>query len=420
MSRLFFTGANLIDGTGDARADVTVVVEGERILAVGRGGTVPEPIVNLDWRYKDPGDPTPVELAKELNGYATEDITDPNDPTKVVIAKGKQLVNFSVLRDDGKTSSGCWIYSGCFNEAGNNMARRDNSDPDNAGVFPNWAWAWPLNRRIIYNRASADVEGNPWDPSRKLLWWNGSKWTGYDIPDIAPDAKPGVVGPFIMNAEGTGRLFALGQMRDGPFPAHYEPFESPLANIVAPKIRGNPVARIFKNDLDQLGTADEFPYAGTSYRLTEHFHFWTKHVRFNAVVQPEFFVEIPEQLAAEKGIKTGHWVQVRSKRGAVKAKAVVSKRINTLICDGKPVHVIGVPLHWAFIGETKEGFGPNSLTPFVGDANTDTPEFKAFLVDIKPISGPDVVTVSEGAGAEEGDFASLISDTLGDRSRTDF
>ena len=408
---------------GEAQHDIWIMAQiflRLRALYQKEGGTVPEPIVNLDWRYKDPGDPTPEELAKELNGYATEDITDPNDPTKVFIAKGKQLVNFSVLRDDGKTSSGCWIYSGCFNEAGNNMARRDNSDPDNAGVFPNWAWAWPLNRRIIYNRASADVEGNPWDPSRKLLWWNGSKWTGYDIPDIAPDAKPGVVGPFIMNAEGTGRLFALGQMRDGPFPAHYEPFESPLANIVAPKIRGNPVARIFKNDLDQLGTADEFPYAGTSYRLTEHFHFWTKHVRFNAVVQPEFFVEIPEQLAAEKGIKTGHWVQVRSKRGAVKAKAVVSKRINTLICDGKPVHVIGVPLHWAFIGETKEGFGPNSLTPFVGDANTDTPEFKAFLVDIKPISGPDVVTVSEGAGAEEGDFASLISDTLGDRSRTDF
>ena len=408
---------------GEAQHDIWIMAQiflRLRALYQKEGGTVPEPIVNLDWRYKDPGDPTPEELAKELNGYATEDITDPNDPTKVLIAKGKQLVNFSVLRDDGKTSSGCWIYSGCFNEAGNNMARRDNSDPDNAGVFPNWAWAWPLNRRIIYNRASADVEGNPWDPSRKLLWWNGSKWTGYDIPDIAPDAKPGVVGPFIMNAEGTGRLFALGQMRDGPFPAHYEPFESPLANIVAPKIRGNPVARIFKNDLDQLGTADEFPYAGTSYRLTEHFHFWTKHVRFNAVVQPEFFVEIPEQLAAEKGIKTGHWVQVRSKRGAVKAKAVVSKRINTLICDGKPVHVIGVPLHWAFIGETKEGFGPNTLTPFVGDANTDTPEFKAFLVDIKPISGPDVVTVSEGAGAEEGDFASLISDTLGDRSRTDF
>ena len=175
-----------------------------RALYQKEGGTVPEPIVNLDWRYKDPGEPKPEELAKELNGYANEDITDPNDPTKVVIAKGKQLVNFSVLRDDGKTTCGCWIYSGCFNEAGNNMARRDNTDPDNAGVFPNWAWSWPLNRRVLYNRASADVDGNPWDPSRKLLWWDGSKWTGYDVPDIAPNAKPNVVGPFIMNAEGTG------------------------------------------------------------------------------------------------------------------------------------------------------------------------------------------------------------------------
>ena len=391
-----------------------------RALYQKEGGTVPEPIINLDWRYKDPGEPTPEELAKELNGYASEDITDPKDPAKVVIAKGKQLVNFSVLRDDGKTTCGCWIYSGCFNEAGNNMARRDNTDPDNTGVFPNWAWAWPVNRRVLYNRASADVDGNSWDPSRKLLWWDGAKWTGYDVPDIAPNAKPNVVGPFIMNAEGTGRLFTLGLMRDGPFPAHYEPFESPVVNVVAPKIRGNPVARIFQNDLQQLGDAKEFPYAATSYRLTEHFHFWTKHVRFNAVMQPEFFVEISEQLAAEKGIKSGHWVQVWSKRGSVKAKAVVTKRINTLICDGKPVHVIGIPLHWAFIGETKEGFGPNSLTPFVGDANTDTPEFKAFLVNIKPIAGPHVVSLAEGPDAEEGDFSSLIADTLGDRSRTDF
>ena len=133
------------------------------------------------------------------------------------------------------------------------------------------------------------------------MWWDGSKWTGYDVPDIAPNAKPNVVGPFIMNAEGTGRLFALGLMRDGPFPAHYEPFESPVVNVIAPKIRGNPVARVFQNDLEQFGDAKEFPYAATSYRLTEHFHFWTKHVRFNAVMQPEFFVEISEQLAEGKG-----------------------------------------------------------------------------------------------------------------------
>ena len=153
------------------------------------GGAAPEPIVNLDWRYQNPGEPTAEELAKEINGYATEDITDPNDPSKVMLAKGKQVVSFAVLRDDGKTACGCWIYSGCFNEAGNNMARRDNTDPDGTGVFPKWAWSWPVNRRVLYNRASADMDGKPWDPSRKLLWWDGSKWTGYDVPDIAPDGE---------------------------------------------------------------------------------------------------------------------------------------------------------------------------------------------------------------------------------------
>jgi formate dehydrogenase major subunit len=136
-------------------------------------------------------------------------------------------------------------------------------------------------------------------------------------------------------------------------------------------------------------------------------------------MQPEFFVEISEQLAKEKGIKSGNWVQVWSKRGSVKAKAVVTKRITPLMCDGKPVHVIGIPLHWAFIGETKEGFGPKSLTPFVGDANIETPEYKAFLVNIEPITGP-AVSVAQGTACDQGEFASLITETIGDRSRTDF
>ncbi|RAI38796.1 formate dehydrogenase-N subunit alpha [Rhodoplanes roseus] len=352
------------------------------------GGPVPEPIVNLDWRYADPNEPTPEELAKELNGSAVVDITDPNDPTKVVVAKGKQLVSFAALRDDGKTACGCWIYSGCFTEAGNQMARRDNSDPDDTGAFGKWSWSWPVNRRILYNRASADVSGKPWDPSRKLLEWDGTKWTGYDVPDIAPNAKPDVVMPFIMNPEGVSRLFTRAMMRDGPFPSHYEPFESPVANVVAPKVRGNPVARVFRNDFEQFGDAKEFPYAATSYRLTEHFHFWTKHAHANAVLQPEFFVEISEELAKEKGIKKGGMVRVWSKRGSVTAKAVVTKRIKPLICDGKTVHIVGIPLHWGFIGEAKKGFGPNSLTPYVGDANIETPEYKAFLVDIEPIAGP--------------------------------
>ena len=376
---------------GEAKSDAWIMAQlYQRLKALyeKEGGPVPEPIVNLDWRYKDPGEPTPDELAKEMNGYVVEDVPDPNDPSKLILQKGKQVVSFAVLRDDGSTACGCWIYSGCYNEAGNNMARRDNTDPDSTGAFPKWAWSWPVNRRILYNRASADINGQPWDPSRKLLWWDGSKWTGYDVPDIAPAAKPDVVGPFIMNPEGTARLFVRAMMRDGPFPVHYEPFEAPIANVIAPKVRGNPVARVFKDDLEAFGDVKEFPYAATSYRLTEHFHFWTKHNEVNASLQPEFFVEISEQLAKEKNIKPGGWVRVWSKRGSVKAKAVVTKRIVPLTCDGKTVHIVGIPLHWGFMGETKKGFGPNSLTPYVGDANIETPEYKAFLVDIEPIPGP--------------------------------
>jgi len=376
---------------GEAKHDAWIMAQIHlrlKALYQKEGGAVPEPILNLDWRYKDPGNPSPEELAKEVNGSVLEDVADPNDPTKLVLQKGKQVVSFAALRDDGTTACGCWIYSGSYNEAGNNMTRRDTSDPDDTGVYPKWAWSWPVNRRILYNRASADIGGKPWDASRKLLWWDGAKWTGYDVPDIAPTAKPEVVGPFIMNPEGASRLFTRGLMRDGPFPVHYEPFESPIANPIAPKVRGNPAARVFRGDLEQFGTAKDFPYAATSYRLTEHFHFWTKHVQPNAVTQPEFFVELSEQLAKEKGIKSGGWVRVWSNRGSVKAKAVVTKRITPLTCDGKTVHIVGIPLHWGFTGVARKGFGPNSLTPYVGDANIETPEYKAFLVDIEPIAGP--------------------------------
>ena len=352
------------------------------------GGKLPDPILNLRWPYANPDNPQADEIAREINGYAIGAVYDPTDATKVLVEPGKQLASFAQLRDDGSTSAGCWIYTGCFTEAGNTMARRDNSDPDEAGFYSKWAFSWPANRRILYNRASADMNGQPWDPSRKVIAWNGQKWEGYDVPDIAPTAKPDVVGPYIMNPEGTARLFTRGMMKDGPFPAHYEPFESPIANPIAPKVRGNPAARIFKDDLAALGDADKFPYAATSYRLTEHFHYWTKHVWPNAVMQPEFFVEISEQLAAEKGIKPGGWVKVTSNRGAVTAKAVVTKRIKPLQCDGKTVHIVGIPLHWGFTGAAKKGFGPNSLTPFVGDANIETPEYKAFLVDIAPTTEP--------------------------------
>ncbi len=378
------------DMPGDARNDVWIMSQiflRVRELYRTEGGAFPDPILNLTWDYKDENEPHPEELSREMNGRALAPVMDTTDPTKVLVETGKQVLNFSQLRDDGTTASGCWIYAGSFNEAGNNMARRDNTDPDDTGAYPNWTWSWPLNRRILYNRASADLNGKPWDPTRKLIEWDGEKWSGYDVPDISPTAKPGEVMPFIMNQEGVSRLFTRGLMRDGPFPTHMEPFESPVQNVFNDRMRGNPVVRVFEKDAAQLGTSAEFPFVATSYRLTEHFHYWTKHNVVNASLQPEFFVEISEELAAERGIERGGRVRVWSKRGEVWAKALVTKRIKPLICDGKPVHVVGIPLHWGFVGAARKGWGPNSLTPFVGDANVETPEFKAFLVNIEPAVG---------------------------------
>ncbi|VDC31505.1 Formate dehydrogenase, nitrate-inducible, major subunit precursor [Pseudogemmobacter humi] len=374
---------------GEAKSDVWImaqIYQRVRRLYAEEGGKAPEPILNLAWDYEDPEEPTAAELARELNGRALETLYDAADPTKVVLEKGKQLSGFGQMRDDGTTSGACWIYTGCFTEDGNNMARRDNADPSGMGVYQNWSFSWPANRRVLYNRASCDLDGKPWDPSRVLIEWNGEKWAGADIPDIAVTANPREVGPFIMNPEGTSRLFSRKLMRDGPFPTHMEPFESPIANPLNPEMRGNPVARMFQGDVAQLGDRTEFPFVATSYRLTEHFHYWTKHNHVNAVTQPEFFVEISEELAAERGIRKGGRVRVWSARGQVWAKAVVTKRIRPLTCDGQTVHVIGIPIHWGFKGAARKGFGPNTLGPFVGDANIETPEFKAFLVNIEPAS----------------------------------
>ena len=380
---------------GQARTDAWIMAQIHlrlKALYQKEGGAFPDPILNLHWPYQDPNEPTADELAKEMNGYALADLYDPTDPTKKLVDAGKQLPGFAVLRDDGSTACGCWVFSGCYTEAGNMMARRDNSDPDNTGAYLKWSFAWPANRRILYNRASCDLDGQPWDPTRKLIAWDGSRWSGYDVPDIPPTSAPAQVGPFIMNPEGVSRLFTRGMMRDGPFPVHYEPFESPVDNLVAPGVRGNPVARVFKDDLAQFAAtaSPDFPYAATSYRLTEHFHYWTKNNHVNSVLQPEFFVEISEELAGEKGIVKGGWVRVWSKRGSVFAKAVVTKRIKPLLCDGKPVHIVGIPIHWGFIGAAKKGFPANVLTPYVGDANIETPEFKAFLVNIEASAGPPV------------------------------
>ena len=351
------------------------------------GGAFPEPIVNLTWPYKIPSAPAPEELAMEYNGKALVDLMDPKDPTKLVLAANAQVPGFAALRDDGSTACGCWIYAGAWTAAGNQMARRDNADPYGVGQTLGWAWAWPANRRILYNRASSDPSGKPWDPKRRLVFWNGKAWGGADVPDMRPDAAPDEgVNPFIMTSEGVAKLYVPSGMAEGPFPEHYEPMESPLAANPFnnnPKAFNNPAVRVFKNDVATFGKREDFPYAATSYRLTEHFHYWTKHADLNAITQPQQFVEISEQLAAEKGIANGGKVRVKSKRGAIECVAVVTKRVPVLDCGGTKVHTVGIPNHWGFTGLTQPGYLANTLTPFVGDANTQTPEFKSFIVSIE-------------------------------------
>lgn len=378
------------DAPGEAQADIWImsgIYHRMREMYRKDGGAFPDPILNLTWNYTNPADPDPEELAQDMNGRALTDLKDATGA--VTVHAGKLLDGFAQLRDDGSTASGCWIFTGSFTEKGNQMARRDATDPREQGIAPNWAWAWPANRRILYNRASADLAGKAWNPEKPIIEWNGSLWTGIDVPDYVPTTKPSdAVGPFIMNAEGMGRLFARDQMAEGPFPEHYEPFESPSENVLHPKVKSNPAARVFANDRAAFGNASDFPYVATTYRLTEHFHYWTKHALINAVLQPEEFIEVGEVLAREKGIEQGGWVRLSSKRGVIVCKAYVTKRIKPLVVDGKPTHVIGVPIHWGFTGQARKGYGANTLTPSVGDANTQTPEFKAFLVNIEKTSAP--------------------------------
>lgn len=347
------------------------------------GGVAPEPIINLDWQYKDPHNPQPYEMAQESNGRALVDVKD--NQGVVIVPKGQLLDSFAQLRDDGSTACACWIFAGSWTKNGNQMARRDNTNTG-LGNTPNWAWAWPANRRILYNRASCDPQGQPWDVNRQLIKWNGKNWVGTDVADYKADEPPSSgMGPFIMNEEGVGRLFAARKLLDGPFPEFYEPMESPVdKNLLHPTVMHSPTVRIFDSIKGRLANKDQFPYVGTTYRLTEHFQFWTKSVKLLMITQPEQFVEISEQLAKEKGIEKGDWVTVSSIRGSVKVRAVVTKRLSPLQINNRTVHQVGIPLHggWVNVSDRKQ-YLINTLTPFVGDCNTQTPEYKTFLVNIE-------------------------------------
>jgi formate dehydrogenase major subunit len=357
------------------------------------GGKFPDPILNASFAYTNPYSPSLSEVAKEINGKATADITDPK--TNVTIKAGQQLPSFAWLKDDGTTLSGNWLYCGSWTEAGAMTQRRGTEDPSGLGVYPNWAWSWPLNRRVLYNRASCDIDGKPWDPPRRQVWWDEAKqsWAGVDVPDFKADSPPkDHMGPFIMNPEGVGRLFVpLGAMADGPFPEFYEPIESPIANPLHPNQSTNPVVKKYKTDMDKYGTVEQgFNVICTTYRLTEHYHYWTKNNPMNVQLVPEPFVEVPAELADRMGIRGGEKVRVTSARSHYIAKAMVTRRIRPMKIDGKEMFQIGIPIHWGFRGIAEdEGKTAktltNQLTPTVIDPNAFTPEFKGFLVKIEKV-----------------------------------
>jgi formate dehydrogenase major subunit len=380
---------------GDAKLDQEILARiflKVRDLYKQEGGKFPDPILNLTWNYVDTKNPSLSDIAKELNGRALADVMDPTTK-QVAVKAGQQLPGFAFLRDDGSTNCGDWLFCGSWTEAGALMQRRGTDDPSGLGIYPNWAWSWPMNRRVLYNRASCDLNGKPWDAERRQVWWNEAqkRWVGNDVPDFKVDSEPkDHMGPFIMNPEGVGRIFVpLAGMADGPFPEFYEPFESPVANPLHPKQQNNPVVKKYSTDMDKYGTtAQGYTIICTTYRLTEHYHYWTKNNPMNVQLVPEMFVEIPVELASELGIQGGQRVKVTSARSSYLAKAMVTRRIRPMTIDGKKVYQIGIPIHQGFRGIQEDaGRVPRSivnlLSPTVTDPNAYTPEFKGFLVKLE-------------------------------------
>jgi formate dehydrogenase major subunit len=364
-----------------------------RELYQQEGGKFPDPVLHATWSYTDPHNPSLSEIAREINGRAVSDVTDPK--LNQTFKAGQQLPGFGWLRDDGSTACGNWLFCGSWTEAGPQMQRRGTEDPSGLGIYPNWGWSWPANRRVLYNRASCDPAGKPWDADRRQVWWNEAqqRWMGVDVPDFKADSPPkDHMGPFIMNPEGVGRLFApLAALADGPFPEHYEPTESPIQNPLHPQQQNNPIAKHFQSDLDKIGSVSQgYNIVCTTYRLTEHYHYWTKNNPMNVQLVPEPFVEIPAELADDLGLRGGEKVKVTSARGQYIAKAMVTRRIKPMTVDGKKIYQIGIPIHWGYRGiaedEGKTALnGANVLSPAVTDPNANTPEFKGFLVKLEKV-----------------------------------
>jgi formate dehydrogenase major subunit len=387
---------------GDARPDGDIMVDlFNEIRALYKNKKVksvfPEPILNLKWDYTKDGKYDAHAVAKTINGYYTKDVTVQDKTFK----KGDQVAAFAALQADGSTACGNWIYCQSYNADGNKMARRNKVDASGIGLFAEWSWCWPVNRRILYNRASVDLQGKPLNPKRVVIEYVGEvqdgkyakgTWKG-DIPDgpwpplANPDGSRREDGklPFIMRADGYGAIFGPG-MKDGPLPEHYEPMECPVEKNLMSAQFVNPVVAAFKTDRDVIKTCDpRFPFVGTTYRVTEHWQtgVMTRWQPWLLEAEPQLFVEMSEELAKLKSIQNGELVIVESARGQVEAVAIVTKRFRPLMVMGHEIHQVGVPWHYGWVYPPNGGDSANLLTSAVGDPNTRIPETKSFMVNVR-------------------------------------
>jgi formate dehydrogenase major subunit len=390
-----------VDPPGDCQSELQFFYElGKRIKARLAGSTDERdrPLLDLTWDYPidEHGDPDGEAVLAEVNGRY---LTGPD--------AGKYLSSFTEMRADGSTAGGCWIYTGVYADGINQAARR----VPRGGPGPSqseWGWVWPADRRILYNRASADPDGKPWSERKKYIWWDErmGRWAGYDVPDFPVDRAPGsrpdpglggpaaLAGddPFIMQADGKGWLFAPKGVVDGPLPTHYEPQESPVANALYPQ-QQNPARIIFprKDNLSAPSAgdsgADVYPYVFTTYRLTEHHTAggMSRWLPYLSELQPEMFCEVSPELAAERGLEPYGWATIISPRTAIEARVLVTERMTPLVVGGHTVHQIGLPYHWGVGSDAVvSGDAANDLLGVTLDPNVQIQESKAGSCDIQP------------------------------------
>jgi formate dehydrogenase major subunit len=388
-----------LDPPGDARSELWFMHHlTKRIRAHYADSDDPKdwPIQNITWDYSEhneghvTNEPAAEEVLREINGYD--------------VASGDPLSSFAALKNDGSTASGCWIYSGVYANGVNQARRRDPGDISAEGgwVSPEWGWVWPANRRILYNRASADPQGKPWSERKKYVWWDEDqgKWTGYDVPDFPADKRPdyrapsGARGmdaisgdePFMMMSDGRAWLYAPSGLLDGPMPTHYEPVESPMPNLIYPAMSSNPIHIVWDRPDNPINITQDprWPVVMTTFRLTEHHTVggMSRTLPWLNELQPEMFVELDPTLAASRGIEDGGWLVVQTARGEIEARAMVTERMRPLRIGDRVIHQIAVPWHWGYSG-LSTGDSINDLLHLSGDPNTNIETTKALTCNVR-------------------------------------